>query len=435
MANAFSPTAANILASLGIRGATTGERLADCKQGFVPVLGENGKLSANLIPANSAQLAIPALSDVAFVDPYTTVPEADRKGSVVAPFVSLSEAAARFEQPEGSSGTFVAILAPGEHSDTSVEFERGFPSSVYVIGLGGGCTFVSGVRFSGLLAGANVVLQGISTSEKITVSCDTPSVTCIGSTSIGELAAPGSFSVFLSPDSRVYSTQGAVTYLADAFHVGNAARAGESSPAVKGATVGDALERLGTRKIRVSNIGIGSSGIDIGSSSYADIPAVSGGSGFDIFDMRERDRALVNALNEAIARAETGQLNEITATTVNADVVNAREFHIDALTLGGYSLEVDNLGYLVVEQVSDSAKQPPEALFVIRDSVDGALYVLGIAAGRLYVKPFDESGQTSSDSSSADGILDEIDVEDSETSRKYAITMRNGTLVLTLENE
>lgn len=434
MANAFSPTAANILSSLGIRGATAGTRLADCRQGFVPVLGADGKLNANLIPANAANLAIPALSDVAFVDPYTTVVEGDRKGSVVAPFVSLSEAARRFDQPEGSSGFFAAILAPGEYVDSVVEFS-GYPSAVYVIGIGGGCTFASGVRFSGLMAGADVVLQGISTTEKITISCDTPSVTCIGNTSIGELSAPGSFSVLLSPDSRVYRTQASVAYLADAFHVGNVARAGESAPAVNGATVGDALERVGRRKIRVSNIGIGSSGLDIGSSSYSDISAASGGEGFDLFDMRARDRALVTALNAVIARSAAGQVDEITANTVNAGVVNAREFHIDALTLGGYSLEIDNLGYLVVVQGSDSATQPPEALFVIRDSVDGALYVLGIAGGRLYVKPFDESGQSSSGDSSGDGILDEIDVEDSETARKYAITMRNGTLVLTLENE
>ena len=71
MAN-LSPTAANILSSLGIKGATVGENIAGC----VPVLDANGKISVNLIPEGAAKLSVSSISNVVFVE--STRESADR---------------------------------------------------------------------------------------------------------------------------------------------------------------------------------------------------------------------------------------------------------------------------------------------------------------------------------------------------------------------
>ena len=133
MANALQPTAANIISSLGIKGATVSENLP----GYVPVLDATGHLNAKFIPANAEQYAIQPLSDVAFVDPYTTVgfdsegtdvdtdPEnMIRIGSIAAPFKSVTEAASRYAPTDAAlAGKYAAfMLAPGKYDDGEIAF-------------------------------------------------------------------------------------------------------------------------------------------------------------------------------------------------------------------------------------------------------------------------------------------------------------------------
>lgn len=425
MANTLTPTAANIISSLGIKGATIGATVDECKPGFIPVLDENGKLSANLIPAGAAQAAIPALSNVAFVDPGTEVEQSLRKGSTVAPYQSIEEAAENFE-PDGG-GIVALVLSPGEYSDTEAEFQSG-THEVYLIGLGR-CVLKNNLRISGLTPPASgraaLFIQNISAGGQITSDCSNLSATCMGRTFIGTLSVGSGAELNIAAESRVDSTNVSKIYLSDAFNVGNAPEAGESSPAVPGDTVGDALKRLGTRKIRVAHMAVGDSGITVGS-SY-DIGADSAG-GFDIYDLSERDRVLANGINRLFRLGQHINAITVTANTVTADLVKAGRLEMDALTLGGYNLEIDTYGYLVVTDNEDeddsSSFGPPDRFVVIRDSVTDDLYVLGVANGRLYIVLADEDVNTAN-------VVDSLDVPDDEEGYDYAVSISNGRLVIT----
>ena len=436
MGNALNPTAANIISSLGIKGATVGENLP----GYVPVLDDSGHINANLVPANAAQLAIPAISNAAFVDPYTAVKEFDtegrrlRTGSIVAPFKSLEEAAANFQPTEEAKlyGYVAFVLAPGTYSDDSIQFKNS-PSSVFLIGLGE-CRFGSStVAMFGMSSGADLVFQNIRTEYTISV-IGSPSVTCLGRTRINQLlAGTGNTSKLkLSPESRVSSTDiGDVSYLLEAANVGYARR-GSSSPEFPEGTVGKELETLGRRKIRIANITADSSGFDIDSTTpYIDLSAESSG-GEEIFDMRSRDAILVRGINQIFEKGEDISAVTVTADTVTADIIEARELRMDSIALGGYRLEIDNYGYLVVADSAADPVKPLDCVVLIRDTGDrdaGAVYVLGISDGRMFIERAEDYEDSPSDSSSYDEIHDSLEICDS--GQEYTVTVENGRLTIT----
>lgn len=405
--NSLNPTAANIISSLGVKGATVDEKLP----GFVPILNANGMLDAKFIPPASVQIAVPQLSNVAFVDPYTTTNP--RTGSVAAPFKSVAEAVANFDPTiAGAASRRLALfLCPGEYSDSDILLRR-TPSSVYLIGLGE-CRFTANqIMISGMANVGKVFLQNIVTDN--TIKATGQSVYCFGSTSVGILSV-GSGSVYLAAESRVFSTDAeSVSYLSEASNVGN-------TSTVPGATVGDALTRLDSRKIRVLNISIGSSGFVFGS-SYADLEASSAGS-FDIYDLRARDRMLADGINKFTAHRDDIVAKTVTVETVTADVVNAKDFKTESITLGGYRLAIDEYGYLVVIDGSDSPPQPPEGFILLQDTVDGTYYMLKISSGRLYIANA-EIGSTSSP------VYTVIHITDSDTGIEYEIRVVNGRMVL-----
>lgn len=437
MANAFSPTAANILSSLGIKGVTVSES----KPGFVPVLGSDGKIDAALIPANAAQLAIPSLGGVAVIDPNTDVAASVRKGSMEAPFKSLAEAAEKFVPSEAAyaSKRIGFLLMPGKYEDGSVVFSilppadpeygevRWLPDYVYLIGLGE-CNFSSSVTLYGIPNGKNLFLQNIVAYNAVTVMSSGVSVTCAGKTYIGTLTATGSLVLGLSSESKVESTNATKVYLSDAFHVGNVPDPDgtDSYPAVKGTTVGHALARLGHRKIRLSHLTVTSSGVDAGS-SYDDISAESAGDGYDVFDLRSRDRTLAAAINGFVRLAKKGEFATVTAGTVVADVVKTKELSISSLSLGGYKLEIDMYGYLVVAGGNASPPRPMGSTVLIRDSVTEELYCLGVSDNRLYVEPVEED---SSDSSSYPYDIYILDVIDPDSGLEYELRILDGRLVI-----
>jgi len=424
MANPLSPTAANIISSLGIKGATIGATVDECKPGFIPVLDENGKLSANLIPEGAAQAAIPPLSKVAFVDPGTEVEENLRKGSVVAPYISIEEAAEKFV-PE--DGVVAIVLSPGEYSDTEADFRPG-THAVYFEGLGN-CVLKNSIQITGLTppsgGRAAIAIHNVTIGGQVSVVCSSVSVICTGQTFVGTLYVSGSAELRLSAESRVDSTSIEKIYLSDAYNVGNVPAFGESSPAVPGATVGDALKRLGTRKIRVAHMTVGSSGIDVGS-SY-DISADSAG-GVEVYDLSERDRVLANGINRLFRLGDHIHSITVDANTVTADLVKAGRLEMDALTLGGYNVTVDTYGYLVVEDFeegdSSSSYAPPDRVVIIRDSVTGDLYVLGVANGRLYIVLADEDASTAE-------VVDSLDVPDEDQGYDYSVSISRGRLLIT----
>lgn len=437
MANTLSPTAANIISSLGIRGATVSERAP----GYVPILDENGKISADLIPADAAQLAIPPVSDVAYVDPYTSVAEGARRGSVVAPFKSVTEAAANFSPTSGatSARTVAFVLAPGKYEDQSIVFPSArwnvlHPICVYLLGLGE-CRFTqSAVSITGMglsesgLAQA-VILQNVVAEGTIAID-GVPSVTCIGKTYVGTLAfASADAHVAIAPESRVSSTNAQnvsldpdrISFLAADERIGN-------TSTVVGRTVKDALARLGNRKIRVAKITNGDSGFTVGS-SCEDVPADSFG-GYDAWDISARDRVLAAGINAMFRAGKFGSVTAgtVTATNVVAEKVTTRDLRMDALSLGGYRLAIDTYGYLVVSDTSDTPTPPPDSIVMLRDRETGTDYVLIVSNGRLYLREADE-GQDTSDSSS-DPYASGFTVHDPDSGYDYELYVVNGRLMI-----
>lgn len=106
-------TSANILSSLGIKGASV--EGGSGKSGFVPVLGSDGKLDTSVIPAErlSEELVIPPLHNVAYVSSGTS-PESEPDGSIASPFRTIGEAAERSYDS--------IILTPGSYSESNVHF-------------------------------------------------------------------------------------------------------------------------------------------------------------------------------------------------------------------------------------------------------------------------------------------------------------------------
>lgn len=416
MANALSPTAANIISSLGIKGATVSENLS----GFVPVLDENGKISVNLIPDDAAKLAVESMSNVVFVDPYTEEDDPSaRTGSIVAPFKTISEAASR-STPAGDR--IAIVLAPGVYGDGGVVFS-GSPKHVYLIGIGECVIDADPMAISGLGAAPELFLRDISSAHAINV-VGSPKITLLGKTYVKNLNASEGATLSVSADSRVDSTSISKVFLASDDRIGN-------TSSVDGETVKDALGRLDARKIRVAKISGAGSGIDVWS-SYEDIGASSFG-GFDAYDMRARDSALVGAIKDLYSKFRNLNAESVTAETITATgTLNANTLSIDVLRLGGYNVEIDTYGYLVIAESAPHGHD--DGAWILRDVGDGSLWLLGVEGGRMFVERYyEDSPYGSSDSSDSSSgypyeVVDEIDLLDG--SDTYEVTIVNGRMVI-----
>lgn len=410
MANRINPSAANILSSLGIKGATTDEPL----EGYVPVLGPDGKLDVRFIPDSAAKMAVPPVSDVAFVDAGTPGDNPElRNGSAAAPYKTIAEAASNFDY----DSTIALILAPGVYTDSMVTFKAS-AQNVYIISIGNSSVYVNGGSLAiGVGSSASVTLHDIVIDTTLSVTPGTE-IILSGKTRINTLSSSGS-SLKISSEARVDSTNVTDIELStDSDHVAN----GSSVP---GANVGDALDRLDARKIRVLRVSGGSSGVDE-ASSYVDVSAESAG-GFDVYDLRGMTSALVSAVKELFRRSVHVEAEDVTAGTVTAGVVSTRTISIDAITLGGYRISVDAYGYLVVSDGVPSPARPPDGAVLLRDESDGSLWLIFVEGGRLYVERFYE------DSSDSDSELpyqeyDYLELVDSLDT--YRVSMSGGRLVI-----
>lgn len=433
-----TPTAANIISSLGVKGAISsipaGED-ASKYEGFLPVLDANGRLNAKFIPPDAAQISIPTLSNVAYVDPYTAVKEyAENKtrlrvGSIAAPFKSIEEAAANFSPTDDAkSGKYVAfVLAPGKYEDSEIAFPLGMePLSVYLIGTGE-CRFADNITklvVRGMPSASEgkrpvLFLQNIYMKGEISVSTGADAVV-IGKTYVGQLSVGSGSMLSIASDCRVDSTDaGTVAFLSEDSRIRN-------TSGVKGDTVKDAVGRLGRRKVRISKITADSSGIDIDSSSFVDVSETSSsGDSFGVFDLRMRDRVLVESIKILFDRSKNIVADSVTAKTVVADYVRTKELRMDSLALGGYRLEIDAYGYLVVSDRSATPPSPPEKVVLIRDtgsSGGGAIYLLGVANGRLFIDPYDDG--------SSSPVKNVLSVYDPDTGYEYAVSVDNGRVVI-----
>lgn len=422
-----NPTAANIISSLGVKGAVSGISSggnAKDYAGFIPVLDDNGQLSVDFIPSTAVEQVVKPIYNVVVVDPNSQATV--RTGSVVAPFKTIYEASDKFGRDGSGIGVddskrCAIILMPGIYkgnNNSRAQFHVS-PSQVFFIGLGE-CKLDATMFTVAGVANASVFFQNIVTSNNITVQGATM-VTCLGRTYIGGNLNVGTGAVKLSDESRVTSTDATnVTYLSEASHIGN-------TSSVKGGTVENALDRLDARKLRLSKIKYGSSGFSIGSST--DVSASSFGS-FDGYDLRERDKTLVDGLNDIIEKNKNLVAATVTAGKIKAQVVETTELKMSALTLGGYKLSIDYQGYLVVLD-GDSPITPPKGVILIEDtgsSMSGEVYAITAVNGRLFIG--DADAEYSSSSSSSDEILQAFTVIDAITGYEYTVRVDNGRMVI-----
>lgn len=420
MAEIKKPTAANIISSLGVKGAIAGipagEDAADYAQ-FIPVLGKDGKLSADFIPSSAVEKVVRSISNVAVVDPNTEVEEANRSGSPVAPFKSLHEAAQKVTFD--SSKRCAVLLMPGKYSgddNSYMEFDGVDSGTIAIIGIGDVELSASVLNIYGsAVSGGRVYLQNITTNNSIKVLY-VGSVVCFGRTYIGKELLIGQVELQLSSEARIASTDTqTIHYLSELSYIGN-------TSTVPGTTAKDALDRLNARRVRISKVSLVNSRLEIESSSFEDVTAESS-SGVDIYDLRQRDRVMIQGINEL-----RDGLRNINAETVKAQRIIAEEIQVgdlkmNALTLGGFKLSVDAFGYLVVLD-GDADVTPPKGVILIEDtgsSGGGAVYALSVSNGRLYIG--DDIGN-SSDSE----VLREFSVMDVRTGEEYVVTCVDGRL-------
>lgn len=425
MAGSMSPTAANIISSLGIKGAIGS--IPDGAQGssfsgFIPILNADGKIDLSFIPPGAAEMSVQRFHNVAIVDPMTECET--RTGSVIAPFKTASEAAASITPDEGydNAARCAIVLMPGKYDDSLIAFSSE-PSEAFIICVGQ-CVFgKSTVAISGIRNGGALSVSNIYTDGNISVS-NCSNVTFLGTTVVrGNLTLAQGAELAIAPESYVASTNASsVIYLSDSSRVGN-------SSSVTGNTVSDALDTLGSRAIRVVNMSYGDSGFDYDEDDFSDIEAIRSGA-VEVYDLRGRDKAFADGVNRLVVMWKNPTVGELRANTVNAGKIVADEMDIAAISIGGYKVTIDQYGYLVVVD-GDEPVNPPTGVILIRDSDTHEVYVIGIASGRMYVakdpSPYDSSDDTSSPHPE---IVDSITLEDHESGTSYEVEMHGGTLCL-----
>ena len=385
----FDPTAANIIASLGIKGATVGKTTGTQFEGYVPVLDANGKLSAELISMDTANLSIPALSNVAFVDPTTEAEH--RKGSIVSPFKSLTEAATNFRPTDG----YIAfVLAPGKYTDSIVDFANS-PHKVYLIGLGE-CEFTARTISIGGIATSpesKIHLQGIRISGTLTSSTGVD-LHVVGGSYVQETKGFDGYKLSLSSDSVIGEddvthlplTDASVVYLSKDSRIANTSVVNDGEGTVK-----EALDIVGSRHIKYKRIASSASELRVEDVYETVVPDSSNN-----YDLSEHDKIFVNGINRLFALNSN---RSSTWDTITADIANITKLNIKYLSIGGVKLTVDNYGYLVVMDESAEETTPPDNVVTLIDGKDGTTYTLGVTGGRLYVAEADlGDGTTPQDS-------------------------------------
>lgn len=418
----LSPTAANIISSLGVKGAVdkiptgaTGSSFG----GYVPVLNADGKIDLSFIPPGAAAISVTRFHNVAIVDPGAVDDGSPRTGSVIAPYITIREAASSFTADEGHDGhasRCAILLMPGKYDDEEALFAV-LPKEALIIGIGECVLGSSPFYVSGL--GGKLTLVNIVSNGTIRV-VGASEIQCLGKCYIHTLSASGS-RLKLSADSRVESTDIAnVAYLSDASRVGYTTNPDTGATET---TVKDALDRIDGRRIRITNITADSSGFDIAEPEYTDVSPEKI-SGREIYDLTDFGRVLVEGINRLVRLGRNPEFDTVTADKVIANSVETKALKMDALVLGGYKLAIDTYGYLVIAD-GDEPITPPKGVIFIEDTGDsqrGQLYMIGVANGRMYIENADDG------SSSSPEAVQVIHITDANTGAEYAITMENGRM-------
>ncbi len=413
----YDPTAANIVASLGIKGATEGGATADGRfAGYVPVIGKNGKLNASLIDADAISLAVSPVSSIVYVDAGTSAPVEFRTGSITAPFASLPEAAGKFAAFDDSdSDRYVAfVLAPGRYSGMMKFESPRMPRKVAIVGVGR-CEIADGFSVSGFASMQGetpvVLFKDIVCEDGTIGIASQSSIYVVGKSEIGKINSEGS-ELKISSEAIVGSTTAKLSYLSKDSRIAN-------SSSVPGATACDAFNRLWKRVVRVGDVSYDkeNSKFTIGEVSK-DITGED-----DVFDLAERDKVFVEGINALFDRGRSITAGTLTVEgSLTASVAEINELKIRHLALGGYKLSVDLYGYLVILDGDESSYSPSDIRF-LRDSDSNEYYVLGVADGRLYIERADQESEGPHESCDSIHLVD-------EDGTKYELFVKDGRVTI-----
>lgn len=321
--NIFNPTAANILSSLKIKGATAVG--GPGKDGYVPILGEDGKLDLSIVPVDTIQslLDVPALKSVAFVDGKTEM--AVQTGSIAAPFSTLASAAAASVDADssGDSGPVDRyldfVLMSGDYGSENVGVASGSRKRVRVFGLGS--ANFSNLTFRGYSGDTVFELYNVNVSE--TLQFDEPGscqLLLAGNSSIGRLATSdpeSELTVHVGADCTVGESAIAGTLMVE--YVAKASKVANDSETVTGKAVSDALDSLGTRKIRIPVFSTDSSGLCADSAD--DVEVSEDGT---LYSLTRIGTSLAEAVNGTFHKdGDSPVYGEVQADKVVADGVEA----------------------------------------------------------------------------------------------------------------
>jgi hypothetical protein len=343
--NSYSPTAANILASLKVRGASvTG---GEGKGGYVPVLDQNGKIDVSVIPEGTIEslVQIPPLPDVAFVDLGSTVPSDRATGSIAAPFKTLQQAASDSRRYQNF------LLTGGNFGDVTLTINNTSEKpKVRIFSLGS--SVFANLTFDGYANGTVFEFYNISVATVLRFANNTScTVAMFGNCSVAQIQATdedGHVDVFVDPSVTVTSTTGSnitVRNLAAGKRIAN------DSSKVAGGTVTDALDRLHDRQVRIPVFTGDATGLH--ADTHRDVP---NDEGINAYSLLTLGAELVAAINGVFHKDnDSPTYDTVTATKVAAATVVTPAAVVQKVKFGVEGdvkavVEVDSDGFLVVVQ-------------------------------------------------------------------------------------
>ncbi len=349
----FDPTYANILSSLGIKGATTDG--GEGQQGKVPVLGDDGKLGHSMFDLEdiAKSISIPGLERAAFIDPNADTAKYTPTGSAVSPFKTLDEAA---KYSDGGKTFSNFILYPS----SAVEYGQSTPvfatqdSIIRIVGLGH-AQFQS-LELHGHRDGTTIMLQNVGVAGAFSLfdRCEC-SVVLTGYGSFGSVVGasdnsddPSVSNTYLKDlylDSGV--SVGRISYVGSVHYISWSSRVANSSVSVGGATVADAVDSIGTRRVRVPKFSTSEDGIAV--SETEDVKAENKGDAYDVHDASAVGSTLVEAVNKTFYKeGDSPTFKNGLFASVKSSSVNAEDVSTSKLTLGGLPVYINADLFLVV---------------------------------------------------------------------------------------
>ena len=334
----YNPTAANILSSLGVKGAT--EEGGTGKSGYVPVLNSEGKLNESVLDLDSikSSVTVDPLPGAVFVDASAT---GEEDGSVVHPYRSLANAAA--------SGATSFIVVAGSYGTENVIINDSTVTVVKVFCMG--AVSFDKLTLSGYANGTTFIFNDLTVST-LYFSTYSASAVITGrsviTTFMGGISDPDDElstqyvnKVYIGPKVEVGEWKNVDTekigFLASSDRIAN------DSGKIDGKSVSDALDNIGTelntienRKIRIPTFkSTKNTGIEV--DSHEDVP-VSGDE--NIYDIEN--------IGESLATAANGIFHKDNDSPVY-DAVTATEITTETLNLGSnYIISFDPDGFLVI---------------------------------------------------------------------------------------